>query len=328
MSVEVWTLKHPRLGLLEVRQGSDTEFRGDDPGWPLPTSADVPAAEPATDQAPSAEEETTDLTPSTAENTTGPTPTAAESPPREAASVIQNVRARLTGPPRRLQVRVNGEVTGRYERTRVDTIRLKNPKQDDSGFSPAGSAVGSHSPRLKIHASPLGDILSIQLRHGSSVVEFDAPPGSRGARRQAAMESSSFRQFLYPVLTGMGKAGWAILALVLLPIVARLLPDWDMELPAVIIPQIHLPTPRIPRIRLPAPTLPTLDVSLPSLPRLPDWVAFVLEYDHIWKPILIGIVLGVLAVRNHRRSKHEKASWAEGAAVVTDADDSTDATGK
>ena len=298
--MEVWTLDHPEHGRLELRQGFDAEFLAEDPDWPLPKDAAKENAPEATGQ-----DEVSGPSSGSVERTGH-----GERAPLD-ASFPARVRARLKNPPLRLQVRIDGEVTGRYPRTGVDVIRLTNPRKDDDGWSTFGSDAGSSRRMLKIQSTMLGDLLSVQLRESSSVVEFDPPPGSRGAKRQAAMESSSVKRILYPLMGGMGKAGAAIVVLVVLPLLARLLapllPDWEVDLPEFTLPQIHLPVPVLPQIRLPVPRLPAWEVDLPPLP---GWLVTVLEYDQVWKPIVVGVVIGVIAVRNHRRSERQKAEWA------------------
>lgn len=287
--METWTLDHPEHGVLELRQGFDAEFLAEDPDWPRPT--------------PEADGQAEGQEPSSG---SGARKIHGKRAPLD-ASYPQRIRRRLKNPPLRLQVRVDGEVTGRYPRTGVDEIRLTNPRADEDGWSRTGSVGGSNARRLKIQSTLLGDILSVQLREGLSVVEFDPPPGSRGAKRQAAMEASGVRRILYPLMGGLGKAGMAIFFLVVFPLLARLLPDWGVDLPEVHLPQIHLPVPEFPQIHLPVPTLPEWDIDVPPLP---GWLVTLLEYDQVWKPILFGLVVGLITVRNHRKSQRQKAEWA------------------
>ena len=34
-----------------------------------------------------------------------------------------------------------------------------------------------------------------------------------------------------------------------------------------------------------------------------------MEYSKIWVPVVLGIVVGIVALRNHKRSEKEKAAW-------------------
>ncbi|XNY99840.1 hypothetical protein ACL90Y_08745 [Micrococcus luteus] len=311
--MEVWTLNHPEHGLLELRQGFDAEFLAEDPGWPQPESdAEAAPTEHPADGRPAHAPEERHPTTGTQEKVTEPSSGSrevklhGERAPLD-ASLPARVRARLKNPPLRLQVRIDGEVTGRYPRTGVDEIRLKNPRTGDDGWSTFGSDAGSSRRRLKIQSTMLGDLLAVQLREGASVVEFDPPAGSRGAKRQEAMESSSMKRVLYPLMGGFGKAGVAIFFLLVFPLLAQLLPDIELNMPQFRLPHIHLPVPVLPQIHLPVPRLPAWEVDLPPLP---GWLVTILEYDQVWKPILIGLVVGVIAVRNHRKSQRQKAEWA------------------
>ena len=59
--------------------------------------------------------------------------------------------------------------------------------------------------------------------------------------------------------------------------------------------------------------MPLPDINWPDLdlPEVPEWVLWLLEYSKIWVPVVVGIVIGVVALRNHRRSEREKAAWQE-----------------
>ena len=71
-------------------------------------------------------------------------------------------------------------------------------------------------------------------------------------------------------------------------------------------PHVDLPVPNLPQV-----TLPTPHVNLPDLPELPEWVQLIMEYSKIWVPLLIGIFLGIVALRNYRKSEAEKEKWRE-----------------
>ena len=115
---------------------------------------------------------------------------------------------------------------------------------------------------------------------------------------------------------GLGKGGWALAVLVLGPIVSRFIswllgfvPDWDLpDLPDWQLPHMDLPVPSLPDFNLP---LPDIDLPELNLPEMPEWALWLLEYSKIWVPVVVGIVIGVVALRNHRRSEREKAAWQE-----------------
>lgn len=280
--METWRLDHPRYGLIEVRVGFDRDFAAEDPSWPgAETEREGTLADAD-------------------------------------ATVRERVRLWRTNPPERMEVRVAGVVQHRYND--VDTARLPlfgdGPKEELE--TPIGLGTDRNAPHLRLRASGLDELLGVEFREGSTVVEFDPPAGSRGARRRETMESSNLKRTLIPVAEGVGKGGWALAVLVLGPLVGRLLswlaqflPDW--ELPDWQPPRMDLPTPDLPELNLP---LPQIDVPDITLPELPEWVTWLMEYSKIWVPVVLGIAVGVVALRNHKRSEKEKAAWHDSQAAV------------
>ncbi|GAB48516.1 hypothetical protein [Mobilicoccus pelagius] len=299
--MEVWTLHHPQQGVIELEQGFDAEFVGRYPDWPVPDS-------------------------DTDENGAPKSGVRAgiDAGPRE------RVERWVRNPPLRLQVTVDGRVVGRYSGTADGDLPLMG-RRGITKLASVGSALSRSKPHLRIRANTFDDLLEVYYRDADSIIEVDPPAGSRGAKRREAMASSDVKRVAYPFLAGLGKAGWAIAIFVLGPIIGRLLPHWDVDLPDVPwpdlppLPQIHLPVPGFPRIHLPVPhlDLPPLP-DLPDLPPLPPWLVTVLEHDQFWKPVLIGLVLGVIGLRNHRRSEAEKARWAQTHPDGADAETTTD----
>ena len=161
---------------------------------------------------------------------------------------------------------------------------------------------------MKVTANFFDEVLEVQFRQGSEIVIFD-PPGGRGEKRRQAMESSTIKRVGFPILAGLGKGGWAIAAIILASVFSRivkwllsLLPDFDINWPSLpALPQIALPTPSLPQIHLPTPNI---DIEI-NLPALPAWVEFLLDYSKVWVPILIGIVVGLLALRNYKKSENQ-----------------------
>ncbi|MCV7635728.1 hypothetical protein M3B10_005830 [Micrococcus luteus] len=289
--MEVWTLHHPDLGVIELEQGFDAEFLARDPEWPLEDSWAG-----GDDGTPAGGRERSRV--------------------GERAGPDASFRERFTrwrqNPPQRLQVRVDGQVRGRFKATTNGVLPLKGAPAALKLADVTGS-VSREKPHLRIQSSLFGELLQVEFREADAVVEFEPPADSRGERRHQAMESSSVKRVAYPLLGGLGKAGWAILLLVVIPLLGRLLPNWDVELPAFRPPRIHLPVPVWPRIELPVPVYPRIHLPVlhVDLPALPAWLVTVLEYDQIWKPILFGLGVGLVSLRNHRRSEAEKARWAQ-----------------
>lgn len=269
--METWSLHHPDYGLIEVRAGFDPEFRAIDPHWPGDKDAG------------------TALT--------------ADS------SLVERAQLRLKNPPTRVEVLVDGRVQHRFDQLESDRVALFNEKPTVDELRPMVSlGVDRKEPHLRITASPFKEILQIDFREGDTVVEFDPPEGSRGGKRREAMQSSELKRTVIPMLEGLGKGGWALLVLLLGPLLARLLPDWE-------IPEINVPTP--PKMDLPVPQLPEMDlptldlsVSLPTID-LPDWAKVIAEYSNIWVPVVMGVAVGVIALRNHRKSEAQKHEWAQ-----------------
>lgn len=276
MTIETWVLDHPEHGSIEVRTGFDSDFLALDPSWPGEADEDKVGVRPAID-----------------------------------ASLPARARARMHNPPMRMEFLVDGAVQHQYNAVESGRFPLYGSGADSS-LSPAVSVgVNREQPHLKITANAFKDILAIEYREGSTVVEFDPPAGSRGEKRRDAMASSSVKRTFIPVAEGVGKGGWALAVVFLGPLVSRfirwlvsLLPDW--QLPDVSLPHADLPVPELPQTTLPTPTIPFPDITLPQLP---EWVGWLAEYSKVWVPVVIGIAVGIIALRNHKRSEAEKAKW-------------------
>lgn len=271
--MEVWALEHPELGAIRVERGYDAEFAELYPDWPTPAEGDIREIRH--------------------------TPTE--------ASIRERLSDLSANPPVRLQVSVAGRVVARYLMVSSGRIPLTEPSREMRG----SFVVSDRSrPHLSIEASFFDDLLSVDYREGPTVVEFDPPPGSRGEKRRREMESSAFKRVVYPLATGLGKGGWALAALILGPIVGRVIErivDWLRQfVPDVEVPGIYLPVPQLPQIYLPTPRVPFPEIAWPQLPA---WLLFLLGYSKIWVPVLAGLVVGVLAIRNHRKSEREKERW-------------------
>ena len=276
--METWNLNHPEYGLIEVRVGFDRDFAAEDPSWPG-DEADKPG------------------TLATAES-----------------SLKERIKLWTNNPAERMEVLVDGEVQHRYNDVASARLPLFGDGPAGGLETPTGLGTDLKKPHLKLQVSSLDELLSVEFREGDTVVEFDPPAGSRGARRRETMESSELKRTLIPMAEGLGKGGWALVVLVLGPIISRFiswllgfLPDWDLpDLPDIQLPHMDLPVPPLPDFNLPVP-----DIDLPEFPEVPEWVLWLLEYSKIWVPVIIGIVIGVVALRNHRRSEREKAAWQE-----------------
>ncbi len=166
-------------------------------------------------------------------------------------------------------------------------------------------------PRVQVRTSIMDTaVRQVVFREGRDVVHFDPPPGSAAEARQDAIASSPWKRVAYPVAAGLGRSGWAIAVIVLLPLIGRVLEpvvEWILER----LPDIDIPWPDIS-----VPSIPWPDISLPSisLPEVtvPGWVEFLLEYSKVWVPLVAGVAIAVLAVRHSRRSREIKRRWEAG----------------
>lgn len=48
----------------------------------------------------------------------------------------------------------------------------------------------------------------------------------------------------------------------------------------------------------------------------PEWVIFLLAYSKVWIPVLLGLAVGAIALRRHRKSQKLKRRWKTARAVV------------
>ena len=277
--MEKWALNHPELGLIELEVGYDSEFLELDPSWP---------------EQPEEDEE---ITPVTAES-----------------GMKERFAALFTNPSVRARILLNGKVLHRLRTISSSRYLLKDSVEEDK-LTVENAGLDRAKPHLKVTSNLFNDVLEVEFRQGSDIVLFDPPAGSRGEKRREAMESSTLKRVGFPILAGLGKGGWAIAVIILAPLVSRFvkwllsfLPDFDINLPSLpAFPQIELPTPSLPQIQLPTPNI-NIDINLPELPA---WVELLLDYSKIWVPILIGIVVGLLALRNYKKSEETKRAWQE-----------------
>ena len=277
--MEKWALNHPELGLIELEVGYDSEFLELDPTWP---------------EKPKDDEE---IIPVTAES-----------------GMKERFAALFRNPAIRARILLNGKVLHRLSTINSARYLLQDSVKEDK-LTVEDAGLDRSKPHLKVTSNIFNDVLEVEFRQGSEIVLFDPPAGSRGAKRREAMESSTLKRVGYPILAGLGKGGWAIAVIILAPFVSRFvkwllsfLPDFDISLPSLpALPQIHLPTPSLPQIDLPTPSF-NIDINLPELP---GWVVLMLDYSKIWVPIVIGIVVGLLALRNYKKSEATKRAWQE-----------------
>lgn len=165
-------------------------------------------------------------------------------------------------------------------------------------------------PRVRVRTNFVDTaVRQVVFREGGDVVHFDPPPGSAAEARMESIASSPWKRVVHPVAAGVGRSGWAIAVILLLPLLGRLLDpvlDWIVDR----LPDVDLPWPEFS-----LPGIPWPDISLPSidLPEIevPGWVEFLLEYSKVWVPLVVGVVIAGLAVRHSRRSREIRRRWAD-----------------
>lgn len=180
-------------------------------------------------------------------------------------------------------------------------------------------------PRVQVDVNPLGELMSAFYKEDKdTVLALEPPEDSRSARRFTEMQESPWKGFLYPMIAGTSKAGWAIFVFIVLPLLGRimdwllgLLPDFNIPWPSIPLPHIPWPSISLPHIPWPHiswPRIPWPHWNLPSIP-LPDWVVFLIDHPRMWVPIVIGLVVGVTAWRNHRKPERAKKNTKNNLAV-------------
>lgn len=275
--MEKWALNHPELGLIELEVGYDSEFLEIDPTWP------------------ESPEDDEDITPVTADS-----------------GIKERFAALMTNPSIRARILLNGQVLHRLSSISSARYALKD-SMEEGKLTAENVGLNRAEPHLKVTSNLFKDVLEVEFRQGSEIALFDPPAGSRGEKRREAMESSTLKRVGLPILAGLGKGGWAITVIVLAPLVSRLvkwllsfLPEFDISMPSLPkLPQIELPTPNMPHINVPTPNI-NIDITMPELP---GWVVFLLDYSKVWVPILIGIAVGIFALRNYKKSEETKRAW-------------------
>lgn len=166
-------------------------------------------------------------------------------------------------------------------------------------------------PRVQMRSSAFATaVRQVTFRDGKEVVHFDPPPGSAAEARLEAIAASPWKRVVYPVAAGVGKSGWAIAMLLLLPLLGRILEpvlNWISER----IPDFEIPWPDWSLPQIPWPDINLPSISLPSVSP-PGWVEFLLEYSKVWVPLVIGVAIAVVTIRHSRRSRAIKESWQSG----------------
>lgn len=339
--MEHWRLTHPSLGLIEVCVGQPAELRRVDPGFPVPKKDDAdPGAVASSDgfvelEAPDggAKVEVGELpAPRTAVQLAAAGTEGEEESPADGAreKIAEKLEAFLEYEAPAVVVLQQGVPVYRERSLSQRKVRLaptgRAPKRMvDGEFSDVlGPGVSAAPAMLKLDTAAFDRyLIQVGVKTKDSFIFFDPPAGTPAAKRAAKMEASPVRRWLYPLLGGLGKSGWAIFAFLVVPILGKIVAALlvpIIEFLQRLIPEINWPEIPWPQIRLPKipwpdinwPTIPWPQINLPSLPtlpELPDWLVWLLDHPKFWVPIVVGIVVGIIAVRNARRSQKEKLHW-------------------
>ncbi|KQB86933.1 hypothetical protein [Corynebacterium lowii] len=171
-------------------------------------------------------------------------------------------------------------------------------------------------PRLRMETGFMGRWIKAAYVESApgEVVDMVPPPGSKAEKYYRAMQESPWKRLVYPLVGGMGKAGWAIGVLVLGPLISRFI-KWllsffpDVSLPSIPLPDVSLPSIPWPNISLPS--IPWPDIPWPEMPdiTLPDWVLWLLEHNKIWIPLVLGLVVGVISLRRAKKARETRQRW-------------------
>ncbi|OKL54716.1 hypothetical protein BSZ39_02725 [Bowdeniella nasicola] len=217
------------------------------------------------------------------------------------------------GTGRSMLVTRNGEVRGRLEDMQSPRVPLfisdYDPEEGTDEEKPAssGNRAVEPAPFIDIDVNFFGEPRSVFYRwpSKSATALFDVPAGSPAARRFAAMEASPIKRLVFPIIAGIGKVSWALLA----PILKAFF-SWLFSF----LPEINIPWPQInipwPEINIP---WPDINITWPEInipwSELPEWVVWLLGHPKLWIPILVGIVAGIIAMRRARKSKKTREAW-------------------
>lgn len=300
--METWLLQHPEQGRIEVKIGTREELLAGDQLLPELTATGRKLRGARLERFADA------------------------IPVRQARDVARSYGERmLHNQARSMLVLRNGEVLARVEKPRDIRVNLTKPqmvsKEDQENnkrsWLPFSNAEPK-KPQVEIRVGALRDVTSVYYKNDTEVLALTPSEGSFGARREAAMRASSWKRTMYPILTGMGKAGWAIFMFIILPLLGKLwdwlkqfLPDTNIPWPDIHIPwpHVHIPWPHIhipwPHFHIP---WPDIHIPIPHI-HLPDWLLWLIDHPKMWIPIVAGIGIGIMALRNHKKSEATKQEW-------------------
>ncbi|WJY91693.1 hypothetical protein CFAEC_04225 [Corynebacterium faecale] len=282
VDLETWHLKHPERGIIEAHIGPAVLLSEIDPGFPVDESESAPAPVDSDEQASTADEKLKEY-------------------------VLDDIK-------RHVLVLVDGQPVARLKtlkNARVSLAPENTDKLQNGKFTEPIPVL--QGPLLKLESNAVDSWVRtiVYKEQGSPGVDLDPPTGSQAARRFAAMAASPWKRVIYPLAGGLSKGGWALGVLIVGPFVVRFisqiitwiverLPDFEIPWPNWSIPWPDITIPW-PEWNLPRLDLPTIDI--------PPWLEFLLEYSKVWVPMIIGLFIGMIAVRRYRKSRELKKKW-------------------
>jgi hypothetical protein len=191
---------------------------------------------------------------------------------------------------------VDGERVAEKASSVDDNLHLGLGKDEDGADELGALKVrftGTGRPRRVTHFDGDRTTAMTKATIGTGGTDLDPEPGSKAARREEWAEGHPVLASLDEILGGVGKVVIPLVAAALIPIILRLLPDWDIDLP------FDLPSIPWPDIDLP---IPHVDITLPG------WVGTLLEVLKYTWPILLGCAI---AWSEYQRRKRNAAARAE-----------------
>lgn len=280
---EEWSLDHPELGEIRVYVGSVRQLREVDPGFP--------AAEDSDDEEDSGDGD-------------------GDGSDGSEAELKERVDAMFPG----IVVRREGVVVARLKSMNEKKISLVTGNAPKDGEYTTILLAPSR-PRLRIETGFFDRWLKAAYVEDADggTVDIIPPAGSRAEKYYRAMEKSRWKRLVYPLVGGMGKAGWAVAVLVAGPLIGKII-EWllsllpDYSLPSIPWPDIPWPSVSIPWPDISLPRIPWPDIPWPSI-TVPDWVKVIVAHEKIWFPILVGLVVGVVSLRRARKARRTRQRW-------------------
>ncbi|GAA3606727.1 hypothetical protein GCM10022199_08200 [Marihabitans asiaticum] len=201
---------------------------------------------------------------------------------------------------------VDGELIATKKSAADDNLELEADEDHELADQVGAIKVrftGTGRPRRVTHFAGERKEAKTRALMGTGGVDMDPEPGSKAARREDFATRHPVLGAADDILGGLGKILIPLAIAALIPILRRLLPDWDVDLPT---PDIPWPDWRLPSIPWPDLDLPS--IPWPDLPDLPAWLEPVIDSLELIWPLLVGIGI---AWAEYKRRKRNRAAREE-----------------